>query len=147
MRVTAGIECQANQASATSEECTVAWGVCNVSDKLHFTHIWNFQYVLTLLWLVKFRSVMVTSCYNILVAKGSLIDAPWQIRLKISTAGKSRYAHIWPPEVPLPVQESRPPPNTWFLFPPRVHIPNDISISSAIFAPLRLVTKHIYKFI
>jgi len=45
-----------------------------------------------------------------------------------------------PKKLPLLVGGSGPPPNTWFLGPSRVYILNGISIASAIFVRLKIVT-------
>jgi len=47
---------------------------------------------------------------------------------------------LFPSNLPFCVGRSRPPSNTWFLGPTRVHNPNNISISSAVFARLKITT-------
>jgi len=71
-------------------------------------------------------------------------QSKWQIdRFRRSYTAGSPSTHnglFFPPKFPLQTGVSEPRSNTWFPGPTRVLNPNDISISSAIFAGLTSVT-------
>ena len=78
-----------------------------------------------------------------MTAKGRIAADTYRYRITLAHAGFSytlQWAGICPPKIALFLKNTDPPPNPWFLWPTRVHIPNGISIGSAILAQLMVFT-------